>query len=88
MDQLVVPHLTIYSRPGCHLCDDMKRVVAQVTAHMQSNAIVVTEIDISTDEALERMYGQEIPVLFVDGHKSAKYRISEAELRRKLAADT
>lgn len=78
--------LTIYSRPGCHLCDEMKRVIAQVTARMQQDAIVVSEVDISTDEALERMYGQEIPVLFVDGRKSAKYRITEEELRRKLAA--
>lgn len=78
--------LTIYSRPGCHLCDEMKRVIAQVTARMQQDAIVVSEVDVSTDEVLERMYGQEIPVLFVDGRKSAKYRITEEELRKKLAA--
>lgn len=78
--------LTIYSRPGCHLCDEMKRIIAQVTACMPQDALVVSEVDISTDEALERMYGQEIPVLFVDGRKSAKYRITEEELRRRLAA--
>ena len=76
--------LTLYSRPGCHLCDDMKQVIAQVTARMQPDAIVVTEIDISADEALERMYGQEIPVLLIDGRKRAKYRITEEELRSKL----
>ena len=76
--------LTIYSRPGCHLCHDMKTVIGQVVAQMPANTITVTEIDVSSDEALERMYGQEIPVLLIDGRKSAKYRITESELKRNL----
>ena len=55
-------------------------------AEMPPHTIAVTEIDISTDPALERMYGQEIPVLLVDGRKSAKYQTTESELKRKLAA--
>ena len=42
------------------------------------------EIDISTDPELERLYGMEIPVLFVTGRKVAKYRISERDLLRIL----
>jgi len=80
-----VKRLTIYSRPGCHLCHDMKTVIGQVVAQMPANTITVTEIDVSSDEALERMYGQEIPVLLIDGRKSAKYRITESELKRTLA---
>lgn len=76
--------LTIYSRPGCHLCDDMKKVIARVLGQLPPRTIAVTEVDVSTDAALERMYGQEIPVLSIDGRKSAKYRITEAELKRKL----
>ena len=53
-------------------------------AELPPYTIAVTEIDISTDPALEQMYGQEIPVLLVDGRKSAKYRTTEAELKRKL----
>jgi len=79
-----VKRLTIYSRPGCHLCHDMKTVIGQVVAQMPANTITVTEIDVSSDEALERMYGQEIPVLLIDGRKSAKYRITESELKRNL----
>jgi hypothetical protein len=76
--------LTIYSRPGCHLCDDMKAIVHRV-ANTSTEPIAVDEIDISTDAELESRYGLEIPVLLLDGRKVAKYRIGEDELRRVLA---
>jgi glutaredoxin len=78
-------HLTIYTRAGCHLCDDMKAIVARV-AGAPSHAIAIDEVDISSDPDLEERYGQEIPVLFVNGRKAAKYRITESELRKILAA--
>jgi glutaredoxin len=74
--------LTIYSRPGCHLCDEMKAVVRTVA---QSVPLSLEEIDISTDPALEARYGLEIPVLLVNGTKAAKYRIGEGALRQILA---
>jgi len=77
--------LTLYSRPGCHLCDDMKAIVAHVIQRSPVS-ISLEEIDISTDPDLEARYGVEIPVLLVDGRKAAKYRISEEELRRILKA--
>jgi thiol-disulfide isomerase/thioredoxin len=76
--------LTLYSRPGCHLCDEMKAVVQRVTRAVDV-PIAVEEIDISTDPDLETRYGLEIPVLLVDGKKAAKYRIGDGELRRLLA---
>jgi glutaredoxin len=77
--------LTIYSRPGCHLCEDMKAIVERV-ARSAGAAVAVDEIDITTDLKLEAAYGLEIPVLMIDGKKAAKYRVSEDELRRVLAA--
>jgi len=74
--------LTLYSRPGCHLCDEMKAVVKRVA---QSVPLQLEEIDISTSRELEDRYGLEIPVLLVEGKKAAKYRIREEELRRVLA---
>jgi thiol-disulfide isomerase/thioredoxin len=74
--------LTIYSRPGCHLCDEMKDVVRRVA---QSVPLSLEEIDISTDPSLEARYGLDIPVLMVEGKKAAKYRIGEDDLRRILA---
>jgi glutaredoxin len=75
--------LTIFSRAGCHLCDEMKAVIERVARSMPFS---LSDIDIATDPALEARYGVEIPVLLIDGKKIAKYRITEGELRRALAA--
>ena len=80
----VIP-LTIYSRPGCHLCDEMKATIARVA---RTIPLSLEDIDISTDPALEARYGVDIPVLLVDGKKAAKYRVSEEELRRILQGRT
>ena len=68
--------LTIYSKPGCHLCDQMKSLVLRVIA-AQSNGheFALDEIDISGDPELLDRYGLEIPVLVIDGKKVAKYRV-------------
>ena len=75
--------LTLYSRPGCHLCDEMKAVVQRVT-RAAAVPTTIEEIDISTDAGLEARYGMEIPVLLIDGRKAAKYRITEEALTRLL----
>ncbi len=79
--------LTIYSKPGCHLCDDMKSLVHRVIArHSGHLSIALDEIDISGDRELLDRYALEIPVLLIDGKKVAKYRVSEAELTQMLDA--
>ena len=77
--------LTLYSRPGCHLCDDMKAVVERV-ARTSTPVPTIEVIDISSDPELEALYGLEIPVLLVNGKKAAKYRVTEDGLRRMLKA--
>ena len=77
--------ITIYSRPGCHLCEEMKAVV-QRAVRGSGVAATIEEIDISTDPALEDRYGVEIPVLYVDGKKAAKYRIAEDAVLKLLDA--
>lgn len=74
--------VSLYTRPGCHLCDEMKAVVGRVARDVP---IEVAEVDISLDRELEALYGLEIPVLMIDGRKAAKYRVTEGELRRILA---
>jgi hypothetical protein len=74
--------LTLYSRPGCHLCDDMRAVIARVARTMP---VTLEDVDISTDAELEARYGPEIPVLLVDGTKAAKYRVTEQQLTRILS---
>jgi glutaredoxin len=75
-------HLRIYSKPGCHLCDEMKAVVQRVLQGREDSSL--EEVDISNDSGLIERYGMEIPVLFIDGKKAAKYRITETELTRIL----
>jgi glutaredoxin len=77
--------LTLYSRPGCHLCDEMKATIDRVG---WSIPISIDVVDISKNAALEALYGLEIPVLFVDGKKAAKYRIAEEDLRKILSGRT
>jgi glutaredoxin len=85
VDQLLVIVLTIYSRPGCHLCTDMKETVERTVRDMDAPARV-EEINIANDPELEARYGLEIPVLLVNGRKVAKYRVTQEELTRILRA--
>jgi glutaredoxin len=78
--------LTIYSKPGCHLCDEMKSLVYRVAAeYSNTQDISIDEIDISTDRDLLERHGLEIPVLLIDGKKVAKYRVSEVELTQMIS---
>jgi hypothetical protein len=80
--------LTIYSRPECHLCDDMKTIVRRVisdTRYSGHEAPTLVEVDISGNAELEARYGLEVPVLLVNGKKAAKYRVTEGELRKWLS---
>jgi len=83
MDRFLI--LTLYSRPGCHLCEDMKALIERVRRTIP-DTVRVTEVDVSADPELERRYGQEIPVLEMNGKKVAKYRVKEEDLRRMLGA--
>lgn len=77
--------LTLYSRPGCHLCEEMKSVVERVRLDYPFE---LDEVNISGDPELERRYGPEIPVLELDGKKLAKYRLDEPALIRMIQART
>ena len=76
--------LTLYSRVDCCLCEEMKAVLAQVQENLP---FTLEQIDISTDPELESRFGQEIPVLFVNGRKAFKYRLTAGELRRRLVRE-
>jgi glutaredoxin len=72
----------LYGKPDCCLCDEAKRVLRRVQHEVPFE---LREIDISGDAALERAYGEQIPVVMVAGRKAFKFRVDEAELRRRLA---
>ena len=71
----------IYSRPGCHLCDDAREVVARVCADLGTS---YEEVDITTDPELLRRFTDEVPVTFVDGAQHDFWRVDEARLRAAL----
>lgn len=75
--------VTLLSRPGCHLCDDAREVVARVAADL---GVGWEEVDITTDTDLLRRYSEQIPVTFVDGHQHDFWHVSEPRLRAALAA--
>jgi glutaredoxin len=73
--------IDIYSRPGCHLCDEAKDVIDRVR---ERHAFAVRVINIEEDPELESVYGTEIPVVFINGNKAFKYRVDEGELEKKV----
>ncbi|MDX6292294.1 MAG: hypothetical protein QOH50_1369 [Kribbellaceae bacterium] len=74
--------VTLYGKPGCHLCDDARAVVRAVCAEL---GVGWTEIDITVDQELFETYGEQIPVTFVDGRQHDFWRVDPARLRKALA---
>ena len=75
--------LTLYTRPGCHLCEEMKAVIRRVQGQV---ACELAEVDVSLDETLLRRYGHHVPVLLADGVEVARTRTAVADLLQALAS--
>lgn len=69
--------VTLYSKPGCHLCDDLRDMLEEFRTE---HAFVLAEIDITTDAGLFARYRFDIPVLLRDGREVARGRITDREL--------
>jgi glutaredoxin len=76
-----VPTVTLYGKPGCHLCDDARAVVSEALA---SRDVELEEVDVTLDPALEHRYGERIPVLAVDGEELFEYVIDARALADRL----
>jgi hypothetical protein len=59
----------------------MKEVIHQVVRHY---AVEIQEIDVDTSPDLQEKYGNEVPVLFINGRKAFKYRATARELEQRL----
>ena len=75
------PRVTLYSRPGCHLCENARAVIEDVCSELGES---FTEISILDDPELIRRYGEEIPVTLVDGRQHDFWRVDPARLRAAL----
>lgn len=74
-------HVTLYSKPGCHLCDDARLLLERLP---KQYLLIIDEIDIRSDPALFRAYDVRIPVILVAGGSELEAPIQEAALRRAL----
>ena len=73
--------VTLYSRPGCHLCEEAKAAIAPLLREFDA---VLHEVNIDEDAVLRERYGWDIPVIFIGTRKAAKHRVDLAQFRRKL----
>jgi glutaredoxin len=72
-----MPRLTLYSRPGCHLCDEARAALQRVGAPFD-------EVDITSDDALHRRYLERIPVVMLGDEELFDYFVDEAALQARL----
>ena len=77
--------LTLYTRPGCHLCDIMKSVIEQAG---RKHPIGLTEIDISSRPDLRKKFSNDIPVLLCGNRVLARHRISVSQLIAQLTVSS
>jgi glutaredoxin len=81
MTQMTKATVTIYTRPGCHLCEVAK---AAIHASGCDGEFSLEEVNIDEEPALSERYGYDIPVIFINGVKVFKHRVDPAEFKRKL----
>jgi glutaredoxin len=76
-----VPRLTLYGKPGCHLCeeaqDSLRRAVAGYDVELE-------HVDVTLDPVLEGQYGHRIPVVALDGEELFEYVVDPHALRNRL----
>ncbi|HWP83734.1 MAG TPA: glutaredoxin family protein [Terriglobia bacterium] len=75
------PQVVLYTRAGCHLCEEAKRQLDQLRRRVLFDLRV---IDIDQDPELQRRYNDEVPVIFICGRKAFKYRLDPGVFLRKL----
>ena len=73
--------VTLYSRPGCHLCDDARAALERVR---QAAPFTLDEVDIEADDALHARYLERIPVVALDGEEIFDYFVDEETLKRLI----
>lgn len=73
--------VTLYTRPGCHLCDQAKAAIMPL---LEEFGAALREVNIDEDRELAARYGWDIPVLFIGRRKAAKHRVNLEQFRRQL----
>jgi glutaredoxin len=76
-------HVIVYSRPGCHLCDDAKAAIQNTGC---TDLFTLEEVNIESDEELLRKYQYDIPVVTIDGVEAFRHRIDPEKFRTHIHA--
>ena len=76
--------VTLYTRPGCHLCEDARAALLRVQGR---TPFTLAEVDIETDDALHKAYLERIPVIHLDGEHLFDFFVDEAALTARLHRD-
>ncbi|HZG91705.1 MAG TPA: glutaredoxin family protein [Pseudonocardia sp.] len=76
------PRVTVYTRVGCHLCTEAEAAVERICAELDQGWRAV---DVDTDPALRAEYGDQVPVILVDGREHGFWRVEEDRFRAALA---
>ena len=74
--------LVLYSRPGCHLCEEA--LAGLVDLHVEGYRFELREVDIESDESLLRRMLERIPVVEVDGEVVSELTLDQAAVRARL----
>jgi glutaredoxin len=75
------PRVVVYTKPGCHLCDDACAAVARITGELE---VTWTARDITGDEGLMSQWAEYVPVILVDGEVHDWFRVRDDRLRAAL----
>jgi glutaredoxin len=75
--------VTLYTRPGCHLCEEARAALEAVRAEL---SFALVELDIDAREELQRAYFERIPVVCLDDHELFEYFVDADVLRERLRA--
>jgi len=73
--------VTLYTRPGCHLCEEAKSAIAPL---LREFGAVLHEVNVDEDAVLRERHGFDVPVIYIGAHKAAKHRVELAQFRRQL----
>ena len=71
----------LYTRPGCHLCDEARREMAAAAC---GDLYELEEIDVDTDPELRRRYGWDVPVVTINDTLAFKHRLTRADFREEI----
>lgn len=75
-------HVIVYSRPGCHLCDEAKAVINGAGC---TDLFTIEEINIENDSTLLERYRYDIPVIAINGVESFMHRLNADEFKKALS---